>query len=197
MDAGVFKVGPLGRTLSVDASGRLLATTEPADGLYPFGFGDKGRQVVVDGSGRLVVSLQSARAEVNVPSGQAISITQNVFSAISGESISSNLNFALQPSGALQYTGTTSQKFFMVVSLSLESTLANQNSITAFSKNGTVLDRTRMQRNISSVTDAGSITLNAIESLSQNDIVEVEVTSQNGSPTFTINRLIFSVFSLP
>lgn len=51
-----FLFGPTGRSILVDASGRLVATGDSNNGLYPFAFGDTGRTLVVDASGRLVLS---------------------------------------------------------------------------------------------------------------------------------------------
>jgi len=52
-----FFMGPVGRNIHVDASGRLIVTGDVAGGpLYAFGFGQYGRVCVVDSSGRLVVS---------------------------------------------------------------------------------------------------------------------------------------------
>ena len=56
-DSLIFDHGPNGRYLTLDASGRIIATAEPYDAFYEYGYGDTGRAVVVDGSGRLGVTI--------------------------------------------------------------------------------------------------------------------------------------------
>jgi len=53
----VFDHGPNGRYLTVDASGRIIATTTPYLGFYEYGYGDTGRSIVVDASGRLGINI--------------------------------------------------------------------------------------------------------------------------------------------
>lgn len=54
-----FHTGVAGRAVMVDASGRIVGTTDPAGGLYVFNYGDTGRFCVVDASGMLVLSPES------------------------------------------------------------------------------------------------------------------------------------------
>jgi len=58
-DSFIFAYGPEGRTLNVDASGRIIATQEPYDAFYIYGYGDTGRSLVVDGSGRLGITIDN------------------------------------------------------------------------------------------------------------------------------------------
>jgi len=54
-----FQFGPGGRSIVVDASGRLVATGDVTASGYPLGFGETGRTIVVDDSGRLILSVLS------------------------------------------------------------------------------------------------------------------------------------------
>ena len=64
----VFDNGPAGRSLRVDASGRLLATGDVGAGLFVYGYGDSGRALMVDASGRLAVVLSGGAGEANTAS---------------------------------------------------------------------------------------------------------------------------------
>jgi len=62
-----FMVGPKGRNIVVDASGRLVFTGETGTAGYVFQFGPKGRPMLVDASGRLYISPHSLISADNVP----------------------------------------------------------------------------------------------------------------------------------
>lgn len=51
--------GTAGRSVMVDASGRIIGTTDPIGGLYVFEYGNTGRFDVIDASGRFVLSPES------------------------------------------------------------------------------------------------------------------------------------------
>lgn len=64
-DAGIFVEGPKGRTISVNASGQLVATE--AGPLEPYAFGPKGRALGVDANGRLGVIISSPATLIDSP----------------------------------------------------------------------------------------------------------------------------------
>jgi hypothetical protein len=63
--------GPTGRAVSVDASGRLIATLTPGD-RFPFSFGEEGHALCVSSGGALCVTLEGSG--VVIPGGSGIPI---------------------------------------------------------------------------------------------------------------------------
>jgi hypothetical protein len=54
-----YSFGPQGRTISVDADGKIIAVSEAGQDSYIYGYGSTGRPLAVDASGRLIVSSLS------------------------------------------------------------------------------------------------------------------------------------------
>lgn len=55
-DFNLFELGPKGRGIYVDASGRLQTNTDPNASGYVFGYGETGFPLLVDASGRLLTT---------------------------------------------------------------------------------------------------------------------------------------------
>lgn len=66
--AGIFDWGPTGRSIEVNASGQLVTTNDPVNGLYPLGYGKTGRALCVDGSGRLCITGVTSGGSASVES---------------------------------------------------------------------------------------------------------------------------------
>ncbi len=66
MIGNIFQEGPQGRTISVNASGALIANDAGIGSFLVYQFGPKGFPIAVDSSGRLHISLQSP-FNTNVP----------------------------------------------------------------------------------------------------------------------------------
>jgi YD repeat-containing protein len=89
MASFIYSYGPPGRFLTVDASGRLIATTDPAGGLYIYGYGDTGRPLVVDASGRVVLSpegdIGAGAVGGGVGSGVSLGSGVGIFAGYDGQ----------------------------------------------------------------------------------------------------------------
>lgn len=93
--AGIFEWGPTGRSIKVDASGRLLTTGDPVGGLYPVGYGQTGRALCVDASGYLAVtSTGSSGGSIN--NGINLGDGSGIFAGKAG----SNLTFKTLHAGS-------------------------------------------------------------------------------------------------
>ena len=52
----IFKTGPQGRNILVDASGRIIANSSSGDAPFVYSYGPEGHPVAVDASGRLLIT---------------------------------------------------------------------------------------------------------------------------------------------
>ncbi|MHA2341937.1 MAG: hypothetical protein ACXADW_08660, partial [Candidatus Hodarchaeales archaeon] len=140
---GIFAYGPTGRSISVDASGRLDATVEPEGALYIFGYGDTGRFLSVDASGRLATVIHGSREHGELHLDFPIAINANpidTFFPVSGfMTLDHTKDFSTPASGQLRYDGQFSNyRFKCDAALSVSTDLASRDAIIGFAKNGSV-----------------------------------------------------------
>lgn len=97
-------------------------------------------------------------------------------------------NFTISTDNRATYTGTTTQTFKVIYTLTTSTAANNELVGLKIAKNGTVLDATLVNRFVATATDEGAVTVQGFIELAENDYVELWATNEDGTDNVYIEH---------
>lgn len=141
--------------------------------------------------GKLIIDVPAGEAWFSTPAATTIG-TAGVYVKAAGtttlETTPAAVQFTMPSSNRLTYSGTETRK--VKVTFTFSATTAGTNDLLGFAlaKNGTVADKTIIQRYVSTGTDEGAGAIHGLFELDEDDYIEVFVTNVDATDTVTIER---------
>ena len=98
------------------------------------------------------------------------------------------VDFTMPASNRLLYGGTDTRKFYVTFHFSATTAGTNDNLGFALAENGTVSDKTKIKRYVSTGADEGAGAVHGLFELATGDYIEVFVTNHDDTATVTIEH---------